>query len=347
MQARFMSVLISVLMGLGSAGYAAAPVTKPKLLVYTYDSFQSKWGPGPKLKEEFVKECQCELEYVTAPDAGALMSRLRLEKSAVKADVVLGLDSTVTGEAKGLGIFSATATQAKWSLPVKVEDLDTFQPVDFGWYAFMIDTLAQSESAKNAVIAPTSLEQLLNEPSLKNRIIVQDPRSSSVGLGLMLWIHARFGDDANKQLKKLSGQVLAVGQGWSDTYSKFTKGEAPVVFSYTTSEAYHREEEKTERYRALSFTDGHYLQIEVAGVVKTSKQQELASRFMKFLATPAAQRIIAHGNWMYPVIDGIVGMPKSYDKLPMVIKSLYLPASKVQAHRKKWTDEWVQILSAK
>ena len=53
--------------------------------------------------------------------------------------------------------------------------------------------------------------------------------------------------------------------GWSEAYGLFTKGEAPMVLSYTTSPAYHMVAENTERYQAAAFREGHYLQIEVAG----------------------------------------------------------------------------------
>ena len=35
-----------------------------KLTVYTYESFTSEWGPGPKVKEAFVKQCTCTVDFV-------------------------------------------------------------------------------------------------------------------------------------------------------------------------------------------------------------------------------------------------------------------------------------------
>ena len=38
------------------------------LTVYTYESFVSDWGPGPKVKEEFEKTCGCKVEWVGVAD---------------------------------------------------------------------------------------------------------------------------------------------------------------------------------------------------------------------------------------------------------------------------------------
>ena len=326
----------------------AKPVA-PKLTVYTYDAFQSKWGPGPKLKEEFQAICKCELKFTVAADGAALLSRLKMEGKQTKADVVMGLDSTMTSDAKATQLFTALEPQAKSALPVAIEDQDQFQAIDFGWYAFMYDTNFQQKNSntKNKITPPTTFEQFLADPQLKNRVLIQDPRSSSVGLGLLLWIHARFGDLASSKLKELKMQTMAVGHGWSDSYGKFTKGEAPVVLSYSTSEAYHREMEKTERYKALKFSDGHYLQVEVAGIIKHSRHIDLAKQFLKFLNTPPAQAIIAGGNWMYPAAEGVSTLPKSYGELIKPDKTLYLPASVVAKNRKQWIAEWVNLFSSR
>ncbi len=36
----------------------------PNLVVYTYDSFTSDWGPGPQVKAAFEATCTCTLELV-------------------------------------------------------------------------------------------------------------------------------------------------------------------------------------------------------------------------------------------------------------------------------------------
>jgi thiamine transport system substrate-binding protein len=73
---------------------------KPTLTVYTYDSFTSDWGPGPKIKEEFEKECNCYLNFVGLTDAVEILSRIQFEGKETKADIVLGLDDNLIADAK-------------------------------------------------------------------------------------------------------------------------------------------------------------------------------------------------------------------------------------------------------
>ena len=94
--------------------------------------------------------------------------------------------------------------------------------------------------------------------------------------------------------------MLTVTPGWSEAYGLFTKGEAPMVLSYTTSPAYHRIAESTDRYKAAGFSEGHYMQVEVAGITTTGAKNPLARRFMEFMLSPAFQDAIPETNWMFP-----------------------------------------------
>src|SRR5262245_29596142 len=81
------------------AGAATEARANDKLTVYTYESFTAEWGPGPKVKEAFEKQCGCTVDFVAVTDGVALLNRLKLEGSSTKADIVLGLDTNLTYEA--------------------------------------------------------------------------------------------------------------------------------------------------------------------------------------------------------------------------------------------------------
>lgn len=75
-------------------------------------------------------------------------------------------------------------------------------------------------------------------------MIYQDPRTSTPGLGLLLWMQKVYGDDAPQAWQKLAKKTVTVTKGWSEAYGLFLKGESDLVLSYTTSPAYHILEEK-------------------------------------------------------------------------------------------------------
>ena len=337
---RYVPIVFLFLGGiLSSTGAFAA---KAILNVYTNDSFPSKWGPGPQIKADFEVSCGCEVKFVPVANGAALLTRLKIEGKSTKADIALGLDSTVTSEAKSLGIFLPYKSDGAISLPVPVEDLDLFTPFDYGWLAFMLDS-RKFASRPHEKSWPTTMDSFLSDASFHAKVITEDPRSSGTGLGLLLWLHALYGERAGEKLLLLKELTLATTAGWSDAYGMFTKGEAPFVLSYTTSEAYHIDEEHVTNFKAMNFEDGHYLQVEMAGILKTSKQQALAKKFLDFLLSPKSQGLIASHNWMYPVTRDAAKLPKAYETLAKPKKTLYLPASEVAKNRKKWIDEWTTI----
>jgi len=323
---------------------AAAPAAGAErtLTVYTYDAFTSDWGPGPAIKEAFEKDCACTLEFVALDSSIGVLSRLRLEGESNKADIVLGLDLNVMAEAKDSGLFAdhgltpEDVVPGGLALPVAWTD-EVFLPFDYGYFAFVYDTEALANP-------PKSLKELVEAPD-DLKIILEDPRTSTPGLGLLLWVKSVYGEDAPEAWAKLARKTVTTTKGWSEAYGLFLEGEAPLVLSYTTSPAYHMIAEDVTRYQAANFAEGHYMQVEVAAMTKSSDDPELARQFLRFMLSPAFQDSIPTAQWMYPAIDLPGGLPAAYDKLVDPSKPLLVPPQDVAAQRKAWVDEWLQAVS--
>lgn len=325
----------AALVVLVAAGPAAAdPDT---LTVLTYGSFASEWGPGAAIKQAFEAECGCSLEWVTVDDAGAILGRLRLEGPPSTVDVALGLDTNLMVEAEASGLFAPHGLDLPpLALPVPWDD-PTFVPFDYGTFAVIYDTQA-------VATPPASLAELVDgDPSVK--IILEDPRTSTPGLGFLLWMRAVFGDGAADAWRRLRPRVLTVTQGWSEAYGLFLEGEAPMVLSYTTSPAYHRIVEGSDRYQAARFAEGHYLQVEIAAMLKGADSPDLARRFLAFIPTEAFQATIPTGNWMYPVIALAGGLPEGFPQPPAADATLALAPEVAAANRRAWIDEWLAAMS--
>ncbi|WP_315309512.1 thiamine ABC transporter substrate binding subunit [Pantoea vagans] len=315
----------------------SAPVlaAKPVLTVYTYDSFSADWGPGPAVKKAFEAQCNCELKFVTLEDGVSLLNRVRMEGKNSKADVVLGLDNNLVQAAQKTGLFADSQVDTS---TLKLPDgwhNTTFVPFDYGYFAFVYD----KTRLKNP---PKSLKELVDSPE-KWRVIYEDPRTSTPGLGLLLWMQKVYGDQAPKAWQKLAQKTVTVTKGWSEAYGLFLKGEGDLVLSYTTSPAYHIIEEKKENYAAASFAEGHYLQVEVAAQLASSKQPALAQQFMKFMVSPDFQRTIPTGNWMYPVID--TPLPAGFAALSVPSTALQFSPEEVASQRSGWISQWQRAVS--
>lgn len=314
---------------------AAASDTK-QLVIYTYESFTAEWGPGPKVEKTFEAKCGCDIKFVSVADGVAILNRLRLEGDRAEADIVLGLDTSLTHEAKATGLFTPHGIDiSALTVPGGYTDL-VFVPFDYAHFAVIYD----SEKVK---APPTSLKQLV-EGSKDQRIVIQDPRTSTPGLGLLLWMKAVYGDKAADAWRQLSPRILTVTPGWSEAYGLFTKGEAEMVLSYTTSPVYHAIVEASDRYRAAAFSEGHYLQVEVAAQTKKGAANPLAKQFLEFMISPAFQDIIPENNWMLPVGELSAPLNAAFDNLVRPEKTLMIDAAEVAANRAAWTDEWQAAL---
>ncbi|MEM9009595.1 MAG: thiamine ABC transporter substrate binding subunit [Pseudomonadota bacterium] len=320
---------------IGLAALLAAPAAaedRPVLTIYTYDSFVTDWGPGPMIEPRFEEICGCDLQLVAAGDGAALLSRLRLEGARTDADIVLGLDTSLTADGADLvlphGLSPAVEVPVEWSDP-------NFVPYDWGAFAFVYDTT-------KVEAAPTSFEELMASDL---SIVIQDPRSSTPGLGLLMWVKHVYGDDAAEAWARLAPRIVTVTAGWSEAYGLFLEGEADMVLSYTTSPTYHLIAEEDDSKAAAVFEEGHYLQIEVAGIVKETDQPELARAFLEFMVTEGFQAAIPTTNWMFPAVTPAAGLPEGFaEPLDPADARLFAP-EEAQALRETALDEWLAALS--
>ncbi|WP_374643191.1 thiamine ABC transporter substrate binding subunit [Tabrizicola sp.] len=305
----------------------------PVLTVLTYDSFTSEWGPGPAVEKAFEATCACDLQFVAAGDGAALLARIQLEGVASDADVVLGLDTSLTAAAAATQLFAPHGKNPTTNLPTAFAD-PLFLPFDWGWFAFVYD--------KTRLPDPPKSFDSLAASDLK--IVIQDPRSSTPGLGLLLWVKAAHGDRAAEIWKGLADNIVTVTPGWSEAYGLFLEGEADMVLSYTTSPAYHLIAESDDTKAAALFDEGHYMQIEVAGKLAATDQPDLADRFLDFMLTERFQAAIPQTNWMYPAVTPAAGLPEGFDAFRPA-KSLLLPPEEAQAARDAALVEWQAALS--
>jgi thiamine transport system substrate-binding protein len=301
---------------------------RPILEVYTYDSFAAEWGPGPALKRGFEATCGCTVEYTTAEDAIATLRKVQLEGATTPADVVVGLDTATAPEARLTGLFAPHGlTMPSLALDGPWTDPD-FVPFDHGYFAYVYN----KETTPNP---PHSFPELIAEPQ-SFKIVIEDPRSSTPGLGNVFWVASAYGDRAPEIWKGLKPHLLTMTRGWSEAYDLFLKGEADMVLSYTTSPAYHVIEEQTDKYAWAEFDEGHVAEIEVAGLLKSSDQPELGRRFLAYLMSPEAQKIIPTTNWMYPVIDLGADLPAAFGPRPK--KVIVVDDATVAGNSRAWVD---------
>ncbi len=319
----FIIVSIFVSLGVLAAGGKSDSARSKILVVYAYDSFTADWGPGPALVKLFEAKTGYKVTLVSCGDAAQVLSRAVLEKKAPEADVLVGIDNNLLDAARRAGVLRTYKSKNADTVVAKnlvLADDWLLTPYDWGYFAMIFDTAS-------GIKPPTSLDDLLKAEYAK-KIILMDPRTSTPGTGFLAWTLAVYGKNYTDYWSKLKPNILTMAPGWDTGYGLFTAGEAPLVISYTTSPAYHVEYDKTNRYKALIFAEGHTAQIEGIGVVKNAPNPEAAEAFIDFMLTEDAQSVLPLTQWMYPV-SATVKLPASYDAAPRAAKTLTVSPAEV------------------
>ena len=304
-----------------------------KLTIYTYDSFVSEWGPGPIIEKIFEEKHNADIEFVAVDSAATLLNKVILEGDTSKADIVLGLDMNLFDLAEQSELFTThniNDINNLINLPLKWES-NKFVPYNYGYFSFVYNEA-------NLATPPKSMDELIN--STNARIVIQDPRTSTPGLGLLTWMKALYGDKAGDEWKKLNKKIISVTKGWTDAYYNFfMAGEADMVLSYTTSPAAHIMFEERYDILATTFEEGNYITIEFAGILNNSRNKDLANKFLNFMLSEEFQSVIPSTNIMYPITN-IKDLPEAFHKLD-VPNFIQMDPKEINKNKEKWIDEWL------
>lgn len=307
-----------------------------QVTIYGYDSL-----PGTlrrAIVEHMQSEYGVEVDLQRLGDTGAVFTQLFLERQNPQADVVIGLDESYLPRLMQDNMLEPYEPQ---NLQLVRDELlvdPTFQavPFDFGYITLNVDT-------ENLETIPQNWEDLL-DPAYRNSFIMLNPGTSSPGRNFLLYTIAEFGEDGYLDFwRQLEPNILTVTSGWSDGYGLYTQGEAPMVVSYETSPAYHREYEDTDRYQAVLFDEAAYLQVEIAGIVNGAPNRLNAERVMDFIVSEPFQELIALNQFMYPIHPG-VELPETFTSADAVENPVSIDPEVVGRNFPEWLAAWEDVM---
>lgn len=293
----------------------SACTAKTPLRVLTYSSLTGKDSLGELIKARFEKKClasserlNCELVLVPEDGESNLVSTYL--KNPQNYDALLGLE--------GLQV-----EQLRQKSPILRADLFARGP-----HAFIVDT----EQWKNPALWPKKWADLEKFPK---SVFMQDPRVSSVGLG---WIKAIFVEKlvSPEVAKKITRKVFP---SWSLSYDAFQKNGAPLIWSYQSSEAYHRCEEQSTRYRVLPLAEGYPVQREYFIVPLAEPFPAEKDLLAEVLLSDEIQSQIPKKNWMWPASDKTV-LPECFREVTPVKALDDTDLAGAALHLQRWLDQW-------
>ncbi len=284
-----------------SFGFVGAQ--KRTLTVITHDSFDL----AKALVQGFERQNNATVRFVKGGDAGAMVNKLVLSRGAPLADVVYGIDNTLLQRAVRANILEPYRPPAASSIP-KQYVLDAQWRVTSVNYGFVALNYERSYFQKNALGLPRTLLDL-TRPEYRSLLVVQNPATSSPGLAFLLATVKTFGESGYLNFwKALRDNDVLVTSGWDAAYNtEFSKngGSRPIVVSYASSPAaevfYAEKKPDVSPTANLLLPGSSFLQIEGVGVLRGSKNRDLARAFVDFMLSREVQSDVPTRMWVYPV----------------------------------------------
>ena len=316
------------------------------LSVMTHDSFSI----SQELLENFQDENNVQVRFLKSGDTGTTVNKAILAKDKPLADVFYGVDNTFLSRALGEEIFEPYQSPWLSAIPdnFKLNSEFAVSPVDYGDVCLNIDAAYFED---NRLQPPEKLEDLLDS-QYKDLLVVENPATSSPGLAFLLATVGHFGDPGYLDYWKglVDNNVLVVNDWEVAYYQEFSRsgGSRPIVVSYGSSppfEVIYSETPITEPPTSAIVSDGAcFRQIEFVGILKGTKNRDLAERWIDFMLSPAFQEEIPLQMFVFPVNEKAI-LDEIFEKhLAIPENPAFVSPEDIADNREKWINEWTQVV---
>ncbi|MCE7079984.1 thiamine ABC transporter substrate binding subunit [Streptomyces sp. ST2-7A] len=319
-----------------------APVT-----LLTHDSFDI----SEDVLERFTEETGHEVVIVRGGDAGVMVNQAVLTAGNPQADVLFGVDNTLLSRAVDEDVFEEYEAAGLDAVP---EDL---LPPDGGLSVTPIDTgdicvnWDRAWFAEEDLEPPVTLEDLA-DPALADLLVVQNPATSSPGLGFLLGTVAAFGEDGWQDYwQSLVDNGVEVVNGWEQAYydhfSGSGGGDRPLVVSYATSppaEVVFGSDPDPEEAPTGVSTGTCFRQVEFAGLLAGAENPDGGRALIDFMLSVPFQEDLPLTMFVNPA-RADVELPEVFTEYGVVVEDPYtLDPEVIAENRGSLVDDWTALV---
>ncbi|GMX61459.1 ABC transporter substrate-binding protein [Paenibacillus elgii] len=337
----------SVAAGCGSAdkpasgGAAPAPATgdaaktdksKGKLTVYV--GFQE--DHAVEAMKQFTKDTGIQADMVRM-SGGEILAKIRAEKDNPQADIWYGGPADTFVAAMNEGLLAPYKSPAAEKVDAKYKDPNGH------WTGIYVGFLGFASNKKflkdHNLQAPQTWEDLLN-PAYKGQIVMANPASSGTAYTALYTVLKVKGseDKGFDYLKKLHPQVQQYTTSGSAPGRMVGMGEAAVGVLFAHDVIKYQE----EGFDTMELTipkDGTGYETGAVAVIKNTKNQELAQKFIDWSLGASAQEVGQRTGSYQNLTNPDAKEPKKAIKLSDINPIQYDP-TEAGKERKRLLDKW-------
>lgn len=343
-------LMVSLLAGCAPAATPAATADQAATLrVMTHDSFSA----SEPVIQAFEAENHVKVEFIKSGDAGAMLNRAVLTKSAPQADVMYGVDNTFLSRALDEDVYEPYASPLLADIPdaLKLDGQNRALPVDYGDVCINYD---KAWFAEKTLALPASLADL-TKPEYAGLLVTENPATSSTGLAFLLATIAEYGENGYLAYwKELKANGLVIVNDWEAAYyTNFSastgKGDQPMAVSYGTSpavEVVYADPKPTEAPTAsLVGPNMCFRQVEFVGILKGTQNRALAEKFVDYMLSKQFQEDIPLQMFVFPA-NSQAAIPQVFsENMQIPEEPASLDANLISTQRDAWLADWTdQIL---
>jgi thiamine transport system substrate-binding protein len=341
-------LLLLIATVLASACAPSTPAGPRTLTIMTHDSF----AVSDTVRATFESANNVKLQFIKSGDAGAALGKAILAKGQPLADVFYGVDNTFLSRALSESIYEPYNSPILAGIPdaFKLDPANGALPVDYGDVCLNYD---KAYFTQHAIAPPTNLEDLA-KPAYKDLLVVENPGTSSPGLAFLLATVGHFGDPAYLEYwRSLRANGALVVDDWNTAYyTQFSgssgHGPRPIVVSYGSSppfEVIAAPQPVSDAPTAAVVSDGScFRQIEFVGILKGTRNLDLARKWVDFMLSPIFQADMPLQMYVFPV-NPKAPINETFQKyLAIPAHPAIVSPADIAANRDRWIEAWTQAV---
>ncbi|WP_435099190.1 thiamine ABC transporter substrate-binding protein [Halarchaeum sp. P4] len=332
----------------GTTGTTSASRT---LTVATYPSYvDGSDSPGAWLKEQFEAAHDGVTVEWSTPTSGSSNINEYIQRAqrgaTIDADVYVGLNTDElvrVDQELDQQLFAKVRSELSHAGDVKegltVDPKGRALPFDTGYITPVVDATTLEK-------VPQSFDDLL-QSRYKGDLLTENAQSSDTGKAFLLHtIHQKGADGYLDYWRSLLDNDVRVLDSWDAAYSAYTKGEAPMVVSYSTAQVYAANQgEDLDKYRVVFLNGEGYANPESTAVFAGSEERDLATAFVDFMLSSKAQDTIPQLNYQSPATTtgSLSGNFAKYNKEPE--NPVTFTYDELAGNVTGWVEEWARLVA--